>query len=342
MDPATIAALEAMKAEMVASMNRTILKLNEQHARELVDMRNAALGAAAVAAHAAGGRGGARGPEIAKYNGSTPSLDTWFSSLKQQFEFHAVNTDAGQLRIAAVYLVGPALDHWQRPPGGVVPDTYAKFQAALRLRFQPVTSEETARSKLLVITQGRSTIHEYTSAFSALVAAIPDVDAATQLHLFLRGLQESTRNVIRSQLASPTLAEAMVMAVRIGTPMQSLGSSSSSSSAAMDLSMLEVEGNAPDQRLVDAVLAAMDVRAAYGGGKGGGDRRGAQGANGRNSDHERRRGPPVIKGLTEAQVVTHMNENRCFGCHEIGHGSRDCGTRRLVNGRPVWGGLPGK
>ena len=324
-----------MRREMTASMNTALQGMQQQHTAEVLALAQAH---AARPAAAAVPRNGARAPEMAKYNGTTPSLDAWFSALLQQCEFYGLASDADRIRIAAVYLVGPALDWWQHCTRAT---TWVDFQAGLRLRFQPVTSEETARSKLLVISQGRSSINEYVSAFSSLLAAVPGVDTAMQLHLFLRGLNESTRNVIRSQPSVPTLEQALVMAVRIATPMQSASSSSSSAapSSAMDLSMMEIEDGpgAMERRIVEHVLAAMDVRAAYGSGRGRGEgagsHRGAQGADGSNHGP---RGLPVIKGLTPEQVQMYMDKGLCFGCKSAEHGSRHCPLRRVVNGRAVW------
>ena len=42
--------------------------------------------------------------------------------------------------------------------------------------------------------------------------------------------------------------------------------------------------------------------------------------------------------MTEAQVKKYMSENRCFGCHEIGHRSGVCPTKHIdEEGKRSWG-----
>lgn len=335
-DPTLAAALAAMRKEMVDSMNKTISDLNKTHGAELQAMRDDAIAAAVRQASLGAGAGasrtrGARPPALAIYSG-IGSLDSFFSAVTQQSEFLEITADADKIRLAAVHLGGTALGLWQAIEKADRPASWDAFTTLLQARFQPITSKETARSNLLTISQGRSPIGAYVAEFSRLKQIVTDMDEATLQHLFMRGLNESTRNTIRSQPMQPALKEAMVMAVRIGTPMQSANASSSSSSTAMDLSMMEsdeTEEQGAEQRIVTAVLAAMDVRAAYGRGNGSG----ARGS----GDDRQRRDPPRIKGLSPKEVSSFMDANRCFGCAEIGHSSRNCPTKKVVDGKTVWG-----
>jgi hypothetical protein len=108
----------------------------------------------------------------------------------------------------------------------------------------------------------------------------------------------------------------------------------------MDLTAMELDehSEAADPRLVSAVLAAMDARAAYGsvrshGSSGAGSNRGAQGASG---GYERRL--PTMKHLTPVEVKAYMEEGKCFGCAKKDHSSRECPRRKIVDGRVTWSG----
>jgi hypothetical protein len=329
MDPAVSAAFLQMQQQMQ--------QMQQQHAQQILQLQNAAAVAqAAAAAPAARAHGGMRLLPAAHYDGNKPPLDDWFASMRKQFDWYAINTDAGRIGIGAAHLDGPAFEWWDHPTGAL-PATWAAFEAALRTRFQPITSAETARMKLFGLTQGRSSINDYVAAFRRLLVSVPNTDAETTLFQFLRGLNDKTREHIRSQGIS-TLDAAINMAVRVGTPMPSSGASSS---AAMDLSaLLAAVQTSPDAApseepvTLAMVLAAIQQSKGPVRSHGAGSSRGAQGASGGVS------GPrplPRIKGFSEDKVRKYMEENRCFGCDKIGHGSRECPLRKVdAAGKVSW------
>jgi hypothetical protein len=263
----------------------------------------------------------AKPPVIHTYDGSK-NLDEWLLLLRQQERWYAMVADADRLRLAAAYLAGPALA-WLESDITVVGGTWVAFEAALRARFQPITSAETARAKMITLVQGSSSVHEYVSSFNTLLAALPNQDAETTLHHFLRGLKPHTREMIR-MAGVATLAEAMVRAVRIGNPMPIAGASSSS---AMDLSAMDFAAQSEQTELVasitETVLAAMQRSSVRSHGSGAGAYKGGQGAS--FGDRPRPlRGPPQIDGMTVDQVKAYMDAGKCFYCGVPGHMSRNC------------------
>ena len=243
------------------------------------------------------------------------------------------------VRTAAAHLRGPALDWWASTnANGGGPTTIGEVETELRRRFQPITSEEIARNRLHDLEQGRSSVNEYVAHFRRLVVSIPTMDAASQMHQFVRGLKHSVQTVLRQQ-SPATLDDAIALAVRVGFASQPAahGGSSGAASAAMDISALDA-GGADDDQLsmtradLNAILAAVQNNS-YGNGSGS-NGRGAQGASG---GYRGPRGPPVIKGMTEKQVQEYMKAGKCFGCGKTDHRSRHCPMRKVAtDGTVSW------
>jgi hypothetical protein len=336
MDPAIANALQQMQQQMQ--------NMQAQHAHEIAQLQNAAAAAAQAAAvpgllAPARANGGMRIAPAVHYDGYKPALDDWFAVMRKQFDWYGIATDVARIGTAAAHLDGPAFEWWEHPTGAA-PATYADFEAGLRTRFQPVTSAETARSKLFALAQGRSSINEYVSAFRRLLVSVPNTDAETQLFQFLRGLNDKTREQIRAQ-GVVTLDAAIAMAVRVGTPMPSAGSASSS---AMDLSALlaamQVAPESASSSTDEPVTLAMVLAAIQQSGRGpvrshgSGKSHGAQGAS---SGYSGPRPLPRIKGFSEEKIRKYMDEDRCFRCHEKGHGSRKCPLRKVdAEGNVTW------
>src|SRR6185295_10100537 len=115
------------------------------------------------------------------------TLDDWLARMRQQFEWYGIGSgdDAARIRFAAGYLSGAALDWWEHSQSK--PTTWADTEQALRTRFQPVTSADSARAKMHALVQGRSPVQDYVSAFRRLLVAVPTMGDDDRLFLFLRG-----------------------------------------------------------------------------------------------------------------------------------------------------------
>ena len=301
---------------------------------------------AAAAAIPAAAAAAPRPPSIrlsspAQYDGVASTLEDWVAAMMQQFLFYGVAADADRIRTAVAFLKGPALAWWSTLVA--VPTTWATFDAALRARFQPVTTEEIARGRLHSLSQDKSSINDYVSNFRRLIIAIPSMDAASQMFAFVRGLKPALQTHHR-QAQPLTLELAIALAVRMGTgiPGQSAASAAShyGASAAMDLSAMRAElddedsestasadGDAPVTRSEFAMLLAAIHRNNGSGSNG----RGAQGASG---GFHPPRGPPKIYGFSEEKVQEYMDAGQCFGCGSTKHRSRECTKKHTSSKKP--------
>jgi Retrotransposon gag protein len=323
----------------------------KQDASRAIDIQSLAASSAAAAAAAAPAP--ARGPSLriappAHYNGSTPPLDDWLASMRQQFAFYQLAADAVQVRFAAAHLKGPALDWWEHPGAAGEPTTWLEVDAGLRARFQPVTTADTARRHLATLEQGKHSINDYVAIFRRLIVAVPTMDAESQLFAFTHGLNK-TLYMLSRQVMPATLEEAISLAVRMGTAAPSMSSTpSGSGNSPMDLSALlaELDGREAESTTAPSaeakvtraeyttLLAAIQQSNNRRGGDSAGSNRGAQGASG---GFEGPRGLPRVKGFSPEKVQHYMDANKCFGCHKVGHRSGECPLRKVdANGRATW------
>ena len=157
--------------------------------------------------------------------------------------------DVERVKFAVAFTEGAAYDWWQhmQPSDRQAIQTYAQLVVALRKRFQPVTTADSARAAITVLTQGKSTVHAYTMAFRRLLTPLDDMSEADRLFHFLRGLKPSIAVTVRTH-GVDTLDKAISMAARVGSQgefaaIASGGVAAANSSAPMDLdALLAVEG----------------------------------------------------------------------------------------------------
>jgi hypothetical protein len=296
---------------------------------EAVQQQLAARGAAAAAP----------APRLAPppaFAGRPNTLDAWLSRMTQQFAWYRYATDAheARIRLAATSYEGAALDWWINL--AQQPQTWDALVLLLRSRFQPVTAATTARARLLTLTQGRGSVHEYVNAFRNLLVSVPDMAEADRLFHFKRGLREHIAMQLTVQ-GVDTLSAAIDTAVRIGSAHPgSYGSAAGSSSghAPMELDAMfdNVEGlepstaDAPITRaeLQQYLLAAMR------------DHRRSPASSGAAGSRPPR-GPPKVPHLSEAQVKEYMATGKCFGCGSTAHAARQCPKRKVgADGKVSW------
>ena len=269
-------------------------------------------------------------PNPPLYDGRATALDDWLSALRQQFRWYdaSMAADADRLRFGTTHLKGSALDWWEQL-GATAPVTWADFETALRARFQPVTSAESARSKLLALTQGKSPVNDYITTFRRLVVAVPDMSEADRLFQFTRGLAPPIAMQLRVHGVA-TIDAAISMAARVGSLVElappharlAVPAAAAASSNDMDLSNVEgldgetssAEGSAPvTQAQLQAMLNAMRNERAS------------------NRSKESKSGGKDVAGaigkrfkLTPEQVREHFDKGQCFNCHSTEHSSRNC------------------
>ena len=364
MDPALAAALQQMQAQLQQQHQQDLAALQQQMQQQLHAAAAAAAQAAAqpaphpAAAHVAAPAAAPRidRPRLAApppYDGRAATLDDWLSTLARQFAWYgaSMQADDERIRFATSHLQGPAWEWWDTQGAGR-PTTWTGVQDALRRRFQPVNSAELTRAKLLALTQGKASVHEYVDSFRRLLVRVPSMSEDDRLFQFLRGLRPSIATQLRVQ-GVVKLDAAIELAVRVGS-LQDLGmgaaatSSASASSAAhspMELdAMLEgVEGleketgTAGASSSADGPVTHAELRQLLNAMR---DER-AGGAGATNANNRARfgqgRGPPRIAHLTPDQVREYMDAGKCFGCGSKDHQSRQCHRRKVTpDGKVSW------
>jgi hypothetical protein len=298
-----------------------------------------------------------RMPPPHTFEGRTNTLDTWLAALSRQFAWYGYASpanDAQRIRFATGYLSAAAWDWWEHAPSALHTGSWSDFVDALRKRFQPVTAAETARVQLRRLAQGKSSVHDYVSAFRRLLVSVPSMSEDDRLFQFLQGLQPSISQQLRIH-AVKTVDAAIEMATRIGSlgefnaalaaaSASSTGSSSAQQPSPMELDAIlnNIEGlegetqpspsaaagtSAPVTRaeLLELLNAVRDEQ--RNGGKG-------------YRDHGRRGGAPGgprIPHLSPEQVQQLMRDGKCFGCGSTEHQARKCPKRKVgADGRVSW------
>ena len=282
-------------------------------------------------------------PPPSQYDGrSAAALDGWLRELQQQFEWYGMADDASRLRFAGALLKGVALDWWASlvdaggaalPSDATRPTTYDEFVTRLRGRFQPVNSAQTARLQLDDLRQGaKQSVHDYISAFRALLVRVPHMDEGDRVHRFLRGLRPNVATQLRVHGVS-TLDAAIAMAARVGSIVEfgapsASGPSPASAAAAGadDMQLDNIEGldhetNAAAEGTSSPVTQAQLMAM----------------LNAMRNDRSSNRPKDAKSGgkdvtaaigkrfrLTPEQVREHFDKGQCFNCDGTGHSSRAC------------------
>ena len=342
-----------MDAAAVQQMLQSALQQQQQALNQQMNAAIAAAVAAAVplaaapaaAAPFAAARA-ARLPPPALFEGVSAKLDEFIADIEQQVAWYTL--PAGDIvRFAGGFMRGAARDwHTTLAPQ---PADWASLVLALRARFQPVNSAESARAKLLSLSQGKQSVNDYIDAFRRLLVRVPTMSDDDRFHQFRRGLRPAIALQIDMQ-GITTLDAAITRAAQIGGRLenaQAASSGSNSGSVPMELDNIEgLEGDTNATNNADApvtqsqfklLLAAMQDNRR--GGRGAGTGSGSGNSGGGNNRHHggRSYGLPRMPHLTEEQVKEYMAAGKCFGCGAKDHTSRDCPKRKKgADGRVSW------
>jgi hypothetical protein len=287
------------------------------------------------------------------YDGKSADLDEWFSVLDQQFEWYGMTLDEERIKFAAVHFRGSARDWWQNLTAAHrAQHSWGTLQTALRHRFQPVTTAELARAKLIGLAQGRHSVHEYVASYRRLMISLPAMEEGDRLFAFLRGLKPTIAAQLRVRSVA-TVDDAIEMAVRVGSlsdyAILAAGTggigSPQQGSTPMELdALLSDPADEPDSAPADGggpvtraeLIAALNaiaqqrIPSRYQGGVSGQGAPRQRGSAGR--------GLPRIPHLSPDQVKEYMDAGKCFGCGSTAHQSRACPKRKEgPDGRPSWG-----
>ena len=284
-------------------------------------------------------------------DGKAAALDGWIAALERQFAWYGYATpaqDAQRIRLATSVLTGDAWDWWSHL--ATQPATWTGLVAAMRARFQPVTSAETARAKLVVLSQGKASVNEYISAFRRLLVAVPTMGEDDRLFHFTRGLRPAIATQLRVHGVT-TLNAAIEMAARVGSigelaglaPSAASTAGPSSGSAPMELDALGIEGLEQEtgavegssnpspvaegpstQALLTQLLAAMQMQRRPFKAREGGAPSAPSASSSPSPLHRDASGRLQFGSLTQSQMDAHWTAGTCFHCGKAGHLARKC------------------
>jgi hypothetical protein len=280
-------------------------------------------------------------PPPPPFDGRAAKLDSWLLDLEGQYDFYAMGQDAERLRLATGFLAGAARDWWVHTDAAARPTSWANFVASLRKEFQPVTSAETARAKILALSQGKASVNEYIAAFRRLLIAVPDMAESDRLFQFTRGLRPQIAMQLRMQGVA-TVDAAITAATRIGSAGELAGLSAFGhlGGAPMELDSIEEWSQTSDasdtsshSSRVSKLEENMQEMLAYmreqrTGGSSSSSRGGLAPRGGSSSANHRLRGLPRIPHLSPNEVKEYMDAGKCFGCGSKEHQSRQCPKRK--------------
>lgn len=290
-----------------------------------------------------------RAQDLKEYDGAAGGkLDEWLQDLDKIAAFFHLN-DIETVEFGALRLSSAAYQWWRNTDKQTIRGA-AEFGAALRARFQPVTTKRAAREQLRQLRQGARGINDYIADFQRLHALLPDMSAEDALFAFEMGVHPSLALEIRKQ-ASSSLQDAIALAARIG----GLTAASSSSSiapaqgraAARQMEMGDDDEPSLDERIQRAVLNAMQSStgsgsAGFGLGaktqtqRGHASERGGGGQRGRGRGVRfggAQRSVPVVPGVSEEVVRRRLDAQQCVRCGEEGHRSPACPNAISASGK---------
>ncbi len=279
-----------------------------------------------------------RAQDLREYDGASGAkLDAWLDELGAAVDLFRLNGGEA-VDFAASRLRGAARQWWNAlGTAGKSPLVdAAMLAAALRTRFQPVTSERVAREQLRSLKQGARNVNDYIADFQRLHTVLPDMSQNDALFAFESGLSAHLAEKLRVQGVT-TLQEAIGLAARVGGLMQS---AVGRNAAAHQMSVDDGENSASRLDRIEAALNALSSGAQGGSGVGMGAKtqtqRGYQqerNAGGRGSNRGGRggrfgggwpRGPPVVPGVSADTVKQRLDAQQCVRCGGNGHRSPAC------------------
>jgi hypothetical protein len=289
-------------------------------------------------------------PSPPMFEGKASALDDWERTMNKQFAWYHTPDSIDRVHFAEAYLCGAADDWWQHLPPATKAGasiSFTAFVGALRQRFQPVTTAEVSRAKLLALSQGKAGVQEYVGAFRRLLTSLSDMSEADRLFHFLRGVKPSIAAQLRMQ-GVKTVDAAIEMATRIGAQGEFAAITSASamahgSSAPMELDEMGIEGREQDtagdagaavaatatgdtpitQTQFAQLLAVMqDMRRARG------PSQSRLSSSALPSGYRREEGGRTqYGGLSREVMDAHFAAGTCFECGKAGHQARRCPKR---------------
>lgn len=357
MDAAQVAALQQQMAQMLQAHQQQAQQMQQLQAQVVAQQQlqqQAALASpppptqlSAAAAASAAVVPAPPAPRIAAaplYHGAAgAAFDTWLREMNQQIKWYQLAAGPRQVAFAETQLRGPALDWWQSLTEERREELRVganEFGAALRERFQPVSSAQTARAQLDRLRQGpHQSVNEYIAAFRRLLTSVPNMGEEDRLHRFLTGLRPTVQTQLRVQGVA-TVDAAITMASRIGALGEfTVAGHGPHGNPAADSSRMQLDS----MQLEDVEGLEQETGAAEGSGSGASNAHARQLAalqaqinaltharfskGSKSGAGAGKRGPPRVNGLSDAQVKRNYDSGACFACGSKEHQYRHCPQR---------------
>jgi hypothetical protein len=144
------------------------------------------------------------------------SLEAWIFQMQQYCELAPVPED-DRIRFAATFLKDQAALWWRSYYQTIdwqnVAPNWDGFVAALRQQFVPVNTTVSAYDRLQRLAQ-RTSVNAYNHEFRSIMLELPDMDPATRMNYYLRGLKDNLRPFVAMQ-QPVDLATAETIAERV-------------------------------------------------------------------------------------------------------------------------------
>ena len=154
-------------------------------------------------------------PPIPSFSGAVGfGVDNWLRSLTKHFVFYGTSTfpdDASRIRLAVMYLEGPAMDWWEHEPRKEQIVDWAEFVAGLHSRFRPMQAATVARHRIASLKQTGSA-SAYANIFQKELTPITDMSPADKIFFFRQGLKPALAQKVLEKNPK-TLHEAMDIAI---------------------------------------------------------------------------------------------------------------------------------
>ena len=148
------------------------------------------------------------------------SLEAWIFQM-QQFCILAPIPEAGRIQFAATFLKDQAALWWRSYYQTIdwqnAAPNWNRFLVAFRQQFVPVNTAISAYDRLQHLSQ-KASVNAYNHEFRAIMLELPDMDQATRMNYYLRGLKDNLRPfVAMQQPANLAAAETIVEQVHAVT-----------------------------------------------------------------------------------------------------------------------------
>ena len=198
--------------------------------------------------------------DLAEYNGASgDKLDAWLAELRRCARYYQLNGGEA-VEFAVARLRDSADGWWAKLSSGQQANigSVEMLAAALRARFQPVTTARAAREKLHALQQGSRHIDDYITEFSKLQAQVPDMAEPDARAQFMRGLRRELAVKLEDvDWESMPLAEIVAKAARIGGRAAAAQPGGKISASQMDVDDRDADAASMEDRIARSVLNSL-------------------------------------------------------------------------------------